>query len=94
VATPILTASPSTVSLTPGGSATVTVTATDPDAGTATLHIVGTDGEGNPATVDVTVQMSDPIDTWAASVDDPDLAAGFINQSGTGATVVVSWPSS
>lgn len=94
MATPILTADQSTISLTPGSSVTVEVTATDPDAGTATLHIVGTDGEGNAASVDVTIQKSDPIVEWAASINDPELAAGFTTQGGTGATVVASWPSS
>lgn len=92
---PILTANPpGPLPITPGSTVTVDVTVTDPDASTTILHIVGTDGEGNPATVDVTIQKSDPIITWAATVDDPNLSVGFLAQSGTGATVVVSWPSS
>ena len=94
MATPILTADPTSVSLTPGGSATVEVTATDPDAGTSTLTITGTDGQGNPAVVTVQIQSSDPIVSWSATVDDPDLLAAVLSSSGSAATVVVSWPNS
>lgn len=103
MAAPILTADKSTISLTPGSSVTVEVIATDPDAGTSTLRIKGFDTQGNPATVDVTVQKSDPIGIWTASVlegdgssgiPDPDLVAGVVTQSGTGVTVVASWPNS
>lgn len=94
MAAPILTADKATISLTPGGSVAVEVTVTDQDAATTTLHITGTDSEGNAASVDVTIQKADPIVSWVASVDDPDLVAGFTAQGGTGATVVASWPNS
>jgi hypothetical protein len=94
MANPIITADQTTINLTPGASVTIEASATDPDAGTTTLHITGTDGQGNAATVDVTVQKADPIVTWAVTSDDPDIVAGFTAQGGTGATVVASWPTS
>lgn len=98
---PILTANPpGPLPITPNDQVTVEVLATDPDASTSTLRVTGTDEEGNAAVVEVTVLKSDPIQTWAVvALDDggnpdPDLIAELTAQSGTGATAVVSWPSS
>lgn len=56
----------------PGGTATITVVASDGDNRTATVTITGTDSTGATVTGEATIRISDPV-TVVATVDGVEL---------------------
>jgi hypothetical protein len=68
MASPIVTATPSTVELNPGGFIDVTIDATDPDSASGTATMTVADSAGNTTPVVVSIVIDDPLTFDPAAV--------------------------
>lgn len=86
MAAPVVSASPTSVTLNPGQFADVVITATDPDSTSGTGTFPVTDSQGNTSSATVSITISDPLTFGTATTDVSGVAVTKLSETAGSAT--------